>query len=72
MHESEPVDVTEARARGFRRYVEPEIEVLLRVASTLTGLSEAEDLVQETLVADIADLTSTRPTFVAATRKGTS
>ncbi|MDZ7883647.1 MAG: sigma-70 family RNA polymerase sigma factor [Mycobacterium sp.] len=42
--------MTEAQARGFRRYVEPEIEVLLRVASTLTGPSDAEDLVQETLV----------------------
>lgn len=50
VHQSEPADMTEAQARGFRRYVEPEIEVLLRVASTLTGPSDAEDLVQETLV----------------------
>lgn len=42
--------MTAEQARGFRLYVEPEIEVLLRVASTLTGPSEAEDLVQETLV----------------------
>jgi RNA polymerase sigma-70 factor, ECF subfamily len=35
----------------FRRYVEPEIEVLLRVARRLTGSSsDAEDLVQDTLV----------------------
>jgi RNA polymerase sigma-70 factor (ECF subfamily) len=40
----------DARAGRFRRYVEPEIEVLLRVASTLTGPADAEDLVQETLV----------------------
>lgn len=50
MHECGPNDVTGAQARGFRLYVEPEIEVLLRVASTLTGPSDAEDLVQETLV----------------------
>ncbi len=39
-----------ATAYAFRTHVEPEIEVLLRVASTLTGPSDAEDLVQETLV----------------------
>jgi RNA polymerase sigma-70 factor (ECF subfamily) len=38
------------QAEGFRRYVEPEIEVLLRVAHTLVGSADAEDLVQETLV----------------------
>lgn len=38
------------QADGFRRYVEPEIEVLLRVARTLAGASDADDLVQETLV----------------------
>ena len=38
-------------AAAFRLYVEPEIEVLLRVARTLTdSWAEAEDLVQETLV----------------------
>lgn len=37
-------------AESFRRYVEPEIEVLLRVAHTLVGPADAEDLVQETLV----------------------
>ncbi len=42
--------MTAEQARNFRLYVEPEIEVLLRVASTLTGPSEAEDLVQETLI----------------------
>jgi RNA polymerase sigma-70 factor (ECF subfamily) len=40
-----------ARERAFRCYVEPEIEVLLRVAQTVTGSwSDAEDLVQETLI----------------------
>ncbi len=36
---------------AFARYVEPEIEMLLRVARTLTGSwPDAEDLVQDTLV----------------------
>ncbi len=40
-----------ARGRAFREFVEPEIEVLLRVASTLTsGSADAEDLVQESLL----------------------
>ncbi len=39
-----------ARTEAFRCHVEPEIEVLLRVARTLVGPAEAEDLVQETLV----------------------
>ncbi len=44
-------DAGEARASAFRAYVEPEIAVLLRVATTLTGsTADAEDLVQETLV----------------------
>jgi RNA polymerase sigma-70 factor, ECF subfamily len=39
------------RARAFKTYVEPELEVLFRVARTLTGSSaDAEDLVQETLI----------------------
>ncbi len=39
------------REEVFRRYVEPEIEVLLRVAQTLTGSwADAEDVVQETLI----------------------
>ncbi|MGB6181404.1 MAG: RNA polymerase sigma factor [Rhodococcus sp. (in: high G+C Gram-positive bacteria)] len=50
MPETEPPPATAEQAQGFRRYVEPEIEVLLRVARTLTGPLEAEDLVQETLV----------------------
>ena len=40
----------DGQAEGFRRYVEPEIEVLLRVAHTLVGSADAEDLVQETLI----------------------
>lgn len=37
--------------RAFARYVEPEVEVLLRVARTLTGSwADAEDLVQDTLI----------------------
>ena len=40
-----------ARAQMFRLHVEPQIPVLLRVARALTGSwSDAEDLVQETLV----------------------
>ncbi len=42
---------SDSRARDFKLHVEPEIEVLLRVARTLTGSwADAEDLVQETLV----------------------
>lgn len=41
----------EASPDAFRDHVEPQIEVLLRVAMTLTGSwADAEDLVQETLV----------------------
>jgi len=50
---SAPTDTDTAAARqdAFRRYVEPDIEVLLRVAQTLTGSwADAEDLVQDTLV----------------------
>ena len=40
-----------SREQAFRTYVEPEIEVLLRVAQTLTGSwPDAEDVVQETLI----------------------
>jgi RNA polymerase sigma-70 factor (ECF subfamily) len=39
------------RGAGFARYVEPEIELLYRVAVTLTGQhADAEDLVQDTLI----------------------
>lgn len=42
---------TEQRHQAFRTHVEPEIEVLLRVARTLTGSSaDSEDLVQDTLI----------------------
>lgn len=42
---------TAERQRDFRTYVEPEIDVLLRVAQTLTGSwVDSEDLVQDTLV----------------------
>ena len=41
----------EKRARAFREYVEPEIEVMLRVATSLIGnAADAEDLVQESLL----------------------
>ncbi len=41
----------DARARAFATWVEPEVEVLLRVAHTLTGSwSDADDVVQDTLV----------------------
>ncbi len=40
-----------ASAQAFKAYVEPELEVLLRVATTLTGRpADAEDLVQETVI----------------------
>ncbi|MBI2168536.1 MAG: sigma-70 family RNA polymerase sigma factor [Actinobacteria bacterium] len=39
------------RERAFAQYVVPEIDVLLRVATSLTGnLADAEDLVQDTLI----------------------
>lgn len=50
---TEPEDLaSQARRRhAFGEVVEPEIEVLLRVARSLTGAeSDAEDLVQETLI----------------------
>lgn len=49
----EPLHDVDARAAAlaFREYVEPELEVLLRVAQSLTGnTADAEDLVQETLI----------------------
>ncbi|MGH3437984.1 MAG: RNA polymerase sigma factor [Sciscionella sp.] len=40
-----------SREQTFHRYIVPEIEVLLRVARTLTGSwADAEDVVQETLM----------------------
>ncbi len=46
-----PPEVDEAALRAFNEYVRPEIEVLLRVATSLTGRGGgAEDLVQETLI----------------------
>jgi len=43
--------IGQTREQVFRTYVEPEIEVLLRVAQTLTGSwADAEDVVQETLI----------------------
>jgi RNA polymerase sigma-70 factor (ECF subfamily) len=54
---SQPVDAAatdraaQAREQMFRCYVEPEIDVLLRVAHTLTGSwADAEDVVQDTLI----------------------
>ncbi|GAB3083306.1 RNA polymerase sigma factor [Pedococcus soli] len=41
----------QASARAFREHVEPQLEVLLRVAQSLTGnAADAEDLTQETLI----------------------
>ncbi|GAA1448759.1 RNA polymerase sigma factor [Mycobacterium cookii] len=46
---SAPADA--ARRRAFAEIVEPEIEVMLRVARSITGsTADAEDLVQESLV----------------------
>ncbi len=50
VHRAPSRERAEPRA-AFARYVEPEIEMLLRVARTLTGSwPDAEDLVQDTLV----------------------
>jgi RNA polymerase sigma-70 factor (ECF subfamily) len=48
----EPSEGTESeQGRAFKKHVEPELEVLFRVALTLTGsAADAEDLVQETLI----------------------
>ncbi len=53
-----------ARKRAFAQHVEPEIDVLLRVARTLTGSwADAEDLVQDTLIRAYRGLgPSTEPT----------
>jgi RNA polymerase sigma-70 factor (ECF subfamily) len=46
-----PDSAQTARAHAFKIHVEPELQVLFRVALTLTGSSaDAEDLVQETLI----------------------
>lgn len=49
---SAPVEPDDAaRGRAFREFVEPEIEVMLRVARALTSNdADAEDLVQESLL----------------------
>ncbi|MDR3084367.1 MAG: sigma-70 family RNA polymerase sigma factor [Streptomyces sp.] len=49
--EDEVANPDAARQQAFTRYVLPEVEVLLRVAMTLTAQpADAEDLVQETLL----------------------
>lgn len=46
-----PVDAADGRGKAFDQYVLPEVEVLLRVALTLTAQpADAEDLVQDTLI----------------------
>lgn len=48
---SAQTDHVVARHDAFKTYVEPEIEILLRVAKSLTGSwVDAEDLVQDTLI----------------------
>ncbi|MFP3986563.1 sigma-70 family RNA polymerase sigma factor [Streptomyces sp. E11-3] len=48
---SAPGDASDPRGQAFATYVLPEVEVLLRVAMTLTPQpADAEDLVQETLL----------------------
>jgi RNA polymerase sigma-70 factor (ECF subfamily) len=45
------IESTAARQHAFRTYVEPEIEMLLRVAATLTASwADGEDLAQDTLI----------------------
>jgi RNA polymerase sigma-70 factor (ECF subfamily) len=49
----EPINEVDAlsQTEAFRQYVQPELEVLLRVAHSLTGnAADAEDLTQETLI----------------------
>ena len=49
--EQRPVDSGALRDANFTRYVLPEVEMLLRVAMTLTAQpADAEDLVQDTLI----------------------
>ena len=48
---SQPSAPPDTRAEAFREHVEPELEVMLRVALSLTGRRpDAEDLLQESLV----------------------
>lgn len=50
MADGQPQPGTE-QTRAFREFVEPEIEVMLRIARSLTGNTpDAEDLVQESLI----------------------
>lgn len=49
--DTDPSTPTDVDNDAFRRYVVPELPVLLRVARRITGdLTDAEDLVQETLI----------------------
>ncbi len=51
MPPSSPDVDAQAQAHAFRAYVEPEIEVMLRVARSLThNTADAEDLTQESLI----------------------
>ncbi|MBA3310933.1 MAG: sigma-70 family RNA polymerase sigma factor [Nocardioidaceae bacterium] len=46
-----PDSAESQRARAFKTHVEPQLEVLFRVALTITGSpADAEDLTQETLI----------------------
>ncbi|MGH3440487.1 MAG: RNA polymerase sigma factor [Nitriliruptorales bacterium] len=50
-HDHMSTPATETSHDAFRRYVEPELGVLLRVARRMTGsTADAEDLVQETVM----------------------
>lgn len=50
-HEAADEQARQLRAHSFREFVEPEIEVMLRVAHSLSAsAADAEDLVQESLV----------------------
>lgn len=51
MEEGSSFSAKKAATEAFKVFIEPEIPVLLRVAGSLTGsMSDAEDLVQDTLL----------------------
>ena len=64
--EQRPVDSGAVRDANFARYVLPEVEMLLRVAMTLTAQpADAEDLVQDTLIRAYQAADCSRPFTVS-------